>query len=77
MYLNPGLVWHSTHLCLCSQLGWPLHEGDDFHPRENIEKMARGEPLTDQVTKSLTSLLLGYHHASDYSTQCLNNSTFT
>ncbi|KAG7258513.1 hypothetical protein CRUP_028945, partial [Coryphaenoides rupestris] len=29
-------------------LGWPLYEGDDFHPRENIEKMARGEALTDQ-----------------------------
>ncbi|XP_070761177.1 probable gluconokinase [Enoplosus armatus] len=33
---------------LSEKLGWPLHEGDDFHPQENIEKMARGEPLTDQ-----------------------------
>uniref|UniRef100_A0A674APX3 Gluconokinase n=1 Tax=Salmo trutta TaxID=8032 RepID=A0A674APX3_SALTR len=48
MGVSGCLVWHSTHLCLCSQLGWPLHEGDDFHPRENVEKMARGEPLTDQ-----------------------------
>uniref|UniRef100_A0A8C6TFT4 Gluconokinase n=1 Tax=Neogobius melanostomus TaxID=47308 RepID=A0A8C6TFT4_9GOBI len=30
------------------QLGWPLYEGDDFHPQENIDKMTRGEPLTDQ-----------------------------
>ncbi|XP_070690621.1 probable gluconokinase [Pempheris klunzingeri] len=33
---------------LSQKLGWPLHEGDNFHPPENIEKMARGEPLTDQ-----------------------------
>ncbi|XP_029960634.1 probable gluconokinase [Salarias fasciatus] len=33
---------------LSEKLGWPLHEGDDFHPQENIEKMVRGEPLTDQ-----------------------------
>ncbi|TNM89695.1 hypothetical protein fugu_003929 [Takifugu bimaculatus] len=29
-------------------LGWRLHEGDDFHPQENIDKMSKGEPLTDQ-----------------------------
>uniref|UniRef100_A0A3P8YXZ6 Gluconokinase n=1 Tax=Esox lucius TaxID=8010 RepID=A0A3P8YXZ6_ESOLU len=33
---------------LSHKLGWPLHEGDDFHPVENVEKMSRGEPLTDQ-----------------------------
>lgn len=33
---------------LSDKLGWPLYEGDNFHPEENIEKMARGEPLTDQ-----------------------------
>ncbi|XP_035514697.1 probable gluconokinase isoform X2 [Morone saxatilis] len=33
---------------LSEKLGWPMHEGDDFHPQENIEKMSRGEPLTDQ-----------------------------
>ncbi|XP_041793252.1 probable gluconokinase [Chelmon rostratus] len=33
---------------LSEKLGWPLHEGDNFHPPENIMKMARGEPLTDQ-----------------------------
>ncbi|XP_039887622.1 probable gluconokinase isoform X1 [Simochromis diagramma] len=33
---------------LSEKLGWPLYEGDDFHPRENIEKMSRGEALTDQ-----------------------------
>ncbi|KAL6114082.1 idnk [Pungitius sinensis] len=33
---------------LSEKLGLPLHEGDHFHPQANIEKMARGEPLTDQ-----------------------------
>ncbi|CAL8249314.1 unnamed protein product [Merluccius merluccius] len=33
---------------LCLQLGWRLYEGDDLHPPGNVEKMARGEPLTDQ-----------------------------
>ncbi|XP_071782522.1 putative gluconokinase isoform X1 [Centroberyx gerrardi] len=33
---------------LSEKLGWPLYEGDNFHPKENIEKMSRGEPLTDQ-----------------------------
>nr|XP_054587500.1 probable gluconokinase isoform X1 [Nothobranchius furzeri]XP_054587501.1 probable gluconokinase isoform X1 [Nothobranchius furzeri]XP_054587502.1 probable gluconokinase isoform X1 [Nothobranchius furzeri]XP_054587503.1 probable gluconokinase isoform X1 [Nothobranchius furzeri] len=38
---------------LSDKLGWPFHEGDDFHPPENIEKMARGVPLTDQNNTSL------------------------
>ncbi|XP_026200108.1 probable gluconokinase isoform X3 [Anabas testudineus] len=33
---------------LSEKLGWPLHEGDNYHPQENIEKMSRGEALTDQ-----------------------------
>ncbi|XP_037536283.1 probable gluconokinase [Nematolebias whitei] len=33
---------------LSEKLGWPFYEGDNFHPQENIEKMSRGEPLTDQ-----------------------------
>lgn len=27
--------------------GWAFYEGDDFHPPRNIEKMAAGQPLTD------------------------------
>ncbi|XP_047446875.1 probable gluconokinase [Mugil cephalus] len=38
----------SLGLILSEKLGWPLHEGDNFHPRENVEKMVRGEPLTDE-----------------------------
>ena len=32
---------------LVQRLGWPFAEGDDFHPPENVAKMASGHPLTD------------------------------
>ena len=32
---------------LAEDLGWPYHEGDDYHPPANVEKMSRGIPLTD------------------------------
>ncbi|ADP83563.1 gluconokinase [Pseudofrankia inefficax] len=32
---------------LSGRLGWPFAEGDDLHPRANVEKMAAGHPLTD------------------------------
>jgi gluconokinase len=32
---------------LARRLKWPFHEGDDFHPKENVRKMAKDEPLTD------------------------------
>ncbi len=32
---------------LAAALGAAFHEGDAFHPPENVTKMARGEPLTD------------------------------
>lgn len=33
---------------LRDRLGWELAEGDDYHPRSNIDKMAAGRPLTDE-----------------------------
>jgi gluconokinase len=33
---------------LAARVGWATAEGDDFHPRANVEKMAAGHPLTDQ-----------------------------
>lgn len=33
---------------LSERLGWPLAEGDDFHPEANIAKMSSGTPLTDE-----------------------------
>ena len=32
---------------LAADLDWPFYEGDDFHPRSNLDKMDRGIPLTD------------------------------
>lgn len=32
---------------LADELGWAFVEADDYHPPANIEKMGRGEPLTD------------------------------
>jgi gluconokinase len=31
-----------------AKLGVPFFEGDDYHPRKNIEKMSQGIPLTDK-----------------------------
>jgi gluconokinase len=33
---------------LAGRLGWDLEEGDDLHPASNVEKMASGQPLTDE-----------------------------
>ncbi|HET7373149.1 MAG TPA: gluconokinase, GntK/IdnK-type [Gemmatimonadaceae bacterium] len=32
---------------LAQAVGWPFYDADDFHSRTNIEKMKRGEGLTD------------------------------
>ncbi len=32
---------------LAEDLGWPFHDGDDFHPPGNVDKMRAGTPLTD------------------------------
>ncbi len=32
---------------LADALGGSFHDGDDFHPPENVRKMASGQPLTD------------------------------
>ncbi|MBU1565461.1 MAG: gluconokinase [Proteobacteria bacterium] len=33
---------------LAAQLGWPFDDADDFHPKENVDKMRAGIPLDDQ-----------------------------
>jgi gluconokinase len=33
---------------LAGKLGWAFVDADDFHPAANVEKMRRGEPLTDE-----------------------------
>ncbi|GBQ97139.1 gluconokinase [Asaia lannensis] len=32
---------------LAAHFGWPFQEGDDLHPRANVEKMHSGTPLDD------------------------------
>jgi gluconokinase len=32
---------------LAAELGWEFVDGDDLHPKANVEKMARGVPLDD------------------------------
>jgi gluconokinase len=32
---------------LAGRLGCPFYDGDDFHPPENVARMARGQPLDD------------------------------
>ena len=34
-------------MSLARILGWPLYDGDDFHPEANITKMSQGIPLND------------------------------
>lgn len=33
---------------IAEAMGWEFAEGDDFHPKANVEKMASGHPLTDE-----------------------------
>jgi gluconokinase len=37
----------SLGLALAAALGWPMVEGDDFHPPANVAKMRAGTPLDD------------------------------
>lgn len=32
---------------LAQTLGWPFLDADDFHPQANVDKLRRGEPLTE------------------------------
>lgn len=36
---------------LAVAMGWAFDDADDFHPPANVEKMRRGEPLTDEDRK--------------------------
>lgn len=56
---------------LAASLGWPFLDADDFHPRENVAKMAAGTPLTDEdrwpwldrIAGRLREILAGRGHA--------------
>ncbi len=47
---------------LADRLGWPFYDGDTFHSAANIEKMSRGEPLTDEDRASWLSTLADLIH---------------
>ena len=42
---------------LAQELGWPFFDADDFHSAANVEKMRRGEPLTDDDRMSWLAAL--------------------
>ena len=47
---------------LARAFGVPFVEGDDFHDPENIARMARGEPLTDEMRRPWLDRLNGELH---------------
>ena len=44
---SPGCGKTTLGILLSQKLGWPFYDGDDYHPKENKEKMAAGIPLED------------------------------
>jgi gluconokinase len=44
---------------LAFKLDWPFFEGDDFHSKANIEKMAQGTPLNDEDRADWLSAIAG------------------
>ena len=48
---------------LAEKLGWPFYDGDDFHSRENVEKMRAGWPLTDVDRRLWLEELRGFIHS--------------
>ena len=43
----PGAGRSIVGRLLADALGWSFYEGDDLHPRSNVDKMAQGISLTD------------------------------
>ena len=44
---------------LSKQLGWEFFDGDDFHPRASVEKMASGRSLDDEDRRPWLEALRG------------------
>jgi len=36
---------------LAKKIGWPFYDGDNLHPKKNVEKMRAGIALTDEDRK--------------------------
>jgi len=50
---------------LAARLGWQFHDGDDFHPPENVKKMSSGIPLTDEDRQSWLQALADIIHSGE------------
>lgn len=50
---------------LARKLYWDFYDADRFHPKENIEKMSQGIPLTDEDRLPWLSSLRGFIGALD------------
>lgn len=37
---------------VANHLGIPFFDGDDYHPKRNVDKMSKGQPLDDEDRKS-------------------------
>jgi len=49
----------SLGIYLSESLNLPFHDGDDYHPKTNVDKMAGGNPLNDQDRKPWLEILGG------------------
>ncbi|RGP81260.1 shikimate kinase [Fusarium longipes] len=58
---------------LSDKLDLKFVEGDDFHPKSNVDKMSRGEPLTDEDRKGWLQALSEHtlHHPKGPGTEHL------
>ena len=50
---------------LAARLGYPFLDADEFHPPENVAKMAAGTPLTDEDRRPWLELLNGKLRAGE------------
>ena len=53
---------------LAKELDLPFYDADDFHPKQNVQKMEAGKPLTDQDREPWL------HHLSEMITRWNSNS---
>jgi gluconokinase len=47
---------------LAKELSWRFVDGDDFHPSDNLDKMSRGMPLTDENRRPWLARLRACDH---------------
>jgi len=48
---------------IANRLNCPFYEGDDYHPKTNVEKMANGIPLNDEDRAGWLAMLADIIHA--------------